>query len=166
MKSSTYNQVIEFHQKFGHPAPDEISQPNEDTIKLRLNLILEEYIELVQAFGKKDSMRIDTVVALLEEADGFISNITSEDIDVDMVEVADALGDIKYVTDGSAAVCGLPFDAISTEIHRSNMSKLGPDGQVMYREDGKIMKGPEYTKPNIALILDNTMAVAQRIELV
>ena len=111
-------------------------------------------------------MRIDTVIALLEEADGFINNITDEDIDIDMIEVADALGDIKYVTDGSAAVCGLPFDDISTEIHRSNMSKLGSDGQVMYREDGKIMKGPDYTKPDIKLILNNSLSVADRIELV
>lgn len=166
MKNSTYDQVVEFHKKFGHAAPEDISIPDEATIKLRLNLILEEYIELIQAFGKEDSMRIDTIVALLEEADGFISNITEEDINIDMVEVADALGDIKYVTDGCAAVCGLPFDKISTEIHRSNMSKLGPDGQVLYREDGKIMKGPDYTKPNIALILSNTMGVTQRIELV
>lgn len=74
----------------------------------------------------------------------------------DLVEVADALGDMLYILCGTIIEHGLQhkIEAVFNEIQRSNMSKLGEDGQPIYREDGKVLKGPNYFKPNIEAILD------------
>jgi predicted HAD superfamily Cof-like phosphohydrolase len=74
----------------------------------------------------------------------------------DLVEVADALGDILYILCGTLLKHGLEhkIDEVFREIQRSNMSKLGADGKPIYREDGKVMKGPNYFKPDIASILE------------
>lgn len=73
----------------------------------------------------------------------------------DLVEVADALGDMLYILCGTIIEHGMQdkIEAVFNEIQRSNMSKLGADGKPIYREDGKVMKGPNYFKPNIAEIL-------------
>ena len=73
----------------------------------------------------------------------------------DLVEVADALGDMLYILCGTIIEHGLQhkIEAVFEEIQRSNMSKLGEDGQPIYRADGKVLKGPNYFKPNIASIL-------------
>lgn len=73
----------------------------------------------------------------------------------DLVEVADALGDILYILCGTLLKHGLEhkIDEVFREIQRSNMSKLGADGKPIYREDGKVMKGPSYFKPDIGRIL-------------
>lgn len=73
----------------------------------------------------------------------------------DLAEVADALGDILYILCGTLLKHGLGhrIDEVFREIQRSNMSKLGADGRPIYREDGKVMKGPDYFKPDIAGIL-------------
>ncbi|MEM1259837.1 MAG: nucleoside triphosphate pyrophosphohydrolase family protein [Bacteroidota bacterium] len=72
-------------------------------------------------------------------------------------EVADALGDMLYILCGTILEHGMQYkiDAVFEEIQKSNMSKLGADGKPIYREDGKVMKGPNYFKPNIATILEN-----------
>ena len=74
----------------------------------------------------------------------------------DLVEVADALGDLLYILCGTIIEHGLQhkIDEVFNEIQRSNMSKLGVDGEPIYREDGKVLKGPNYFKPNILDILD------------
>ncbi|MDO7171472.1 nucleoside triphosphate pyrophosphohydrolase family protein [Mariniflexile sp. AS56] len=74
----------------------------------------------------------------------------------DLVEVADALGDMLYILCGTIIEHGMQYkiEEVFEEIQRSNMSKLGEDGQPIYREDGKVLKGPNYFKPNIASILD------------
>ena len=74
----------------------------------------------------------------------------------DLVEVADALGDMLYILCGTIIEHGLQhkIEEVFHEIQRSNMSKLGDDGQPIYREDGKVMKGPNYFKPNIKEVLD------------
>lgn len=74
----------------------------------------------------------------------------------DLVEVADALGDMLYILCGTIIEHGLQhkIDAVFNEIQRSNMSKLGSDGTPIYREDGKVLKGPNYFKPHIKEILD------------
>ncbi|WP_281756163.1 nucleoside triphosphate pyrophosphohydrolase family protein [Neptunitalea chrysea] len=74
----------------------------------------------------------------------------------DMVEVADALGDMLYILCGTIIEHGMQYkiDEVFNEIQKSNMSKLGKDGKPIYREDGKVMKGPDYFKPNIKKILD------------
>jgi len=75
----------------------------------------------------------------------------------DMVEVADALGDMLYILCGTILEHGMQFkiEEVFNEIQRSNMSKLGADGKPIYREDGKVLKGPNYFKPNIEAILEN-----------
>ena len=74
----------------------------------------------------------------------------------DLVEVADALGDILYILCGTIIEHGLQhkIEEVFDEIQRSNMSKLGADGQPIYRDDGKVLKGPNYFKPNIQSILE------------
>ena len=74
----------------------------------------------------------------------------------DMVEVADALGDMLYILCGTIIEHGMQhkIDEVFSEIQNSNMSKLGDDGNPIYREDGKVLKGPNYFKPNIKRILD------------
>ncbi len=73
----------------------------------------------------------------------------------DLVEVADALGDMLYILCGTILSHGMQhkIEEVFDEIQRSNMSKLGADGEPIYREDGKVMKGPNYFKPDIAKIL-------------
>ena len=75
----------------------------------------------------------------------------------DMVEVADALGDMLYILCGTIIEHGMQYkiEEVFNEIQRSNMSKLGADGKPIYREDGKVLKGPNYFKPNIAEILES-----------
>lgn len=74
----------------------------------------------------------------------------------DLVEVADALGDMLYILCGTIIEHGMQdkIEEVFNEIQRSNMSKLGEDGRPIYREDGKVLKGPNYFKPNIASILE------------
>ena len=74
----------------------------------------------------------------------------------DLVEVADALGDMLYILCGTIIEHGMQdkIEAVFKEIQRSNMSKLGEDGKPIYREDGKVLKGPNYFKPDIAKVLD------------
>lgn len=75
----------------------------------------------------------------------------------DLVEVADALGDMLYILCGTIIEHGMQhkIEEVFNEIQRSNMSKLGADGKPIYREDGKVLKGPNYFKPNIQFILDS-----------
>ena len=74
----------------------------------------------------------------------------------DLIEVADALGDMLYILCGTILEHGMQYkiEEVFEEIQRSNMSKLGADGQPIYREDGKVLKGPNYFKPNIQGVLD------------
>lgn len=71
----------------------------------------------------------------------------------DLIEIADALADLVYVAYGTAWVYGIDLDAVLDEVHRSNMTKLGADGRPVRRADGKILKGPQFTEPDIAGVL-------------
>lgn len=73
--------------------------------------------------------------------------------DNNLIEVADALADIVYIAVGTAVAYGIPFNEVFREVHGSNMSKLDDNGQPIYRQDGKVMKGDNYYEPNIAGIL-------------
>jgi predicted HAD superfamily Cof-like phosphohydrolase len=73
----------------------------------------------------------------------------------DLIGAVDALGDLTYVIYGMAIEMGVNLDNILDEIQRSNMSKLGEDGQPIYRDDGKVLKGPNYSPPDLASILRN-----------
>lgn len=123
-KRNSYELVKEFHQKFGHPAPRSPRIIADNRANLRVELISEELRELVEAVQ-----------------------------DGDLVAIADALGDLDYVVNGAAIEYGIDLPAITAEIHRSNMTKLGPDGKPIYREDGKILKGEDYEPPRLEPIL-------------
>jgi len=111
-------------QTFGQEVKDKAEFPNEKTVQLRYELIKEELQELEQAIKEKD-----------------------------IKEVADALTDILYVTYGAGHAFGIDLDKCFNEVQQSNMSKLGIDGKPIYNENGKIMKGPNYFKPDLNKIL-------------
>lgn len=91
-------------------------------------------------------LRIDLISEELEELDLALTN-------KDIVEVADALTDLLYVVYGAGHAFGIDLDECFTEVHESNMSKLGEDGKPIYREDGKVLKGPNYFPPNLEEIV-------------
>ena len=119
--------VVEFHTTYGQPVLTEPAIPSKERQALRISLITEELQELCAAFQNND-----------------------------IVEVADALVDLMYVVNGCAAECGLQnlIDKCHTEVHASNMSKLGADGKPIKREDGKILKGPAFFSPNLKAIIN------------
>ena len=105
---------------FGQEVKTKAEFPSEKIIELRKKLIDEEFNELKDAINEKD-----------------------------IIEVADALTDILVVTYGAGAAFGVDLDKCFNEVHRSNMSKLSKDGKPIYNEIGKVMKGPNYFKPNL-----------------
>lgn len=123
---SAQTQVAEFHEAFSMPNRVKFLDPRlTDRTAMRLDLIQEEASELAEAIHAND-----------------------------IVEVADALADLVYVTYGAALEFGIDLDAVIAEVHRSNMAKLGPNGQVIYREDGKVLKPEGWTPPNIRSVLE------------
>tara|TARA_B100001741_G_scaffold227944_1_gene189506 strand:+ start:411 stop:758 length:348 start_codon:yes stop_codon:yes gene_type:complete len=105
---------------YGQEVKDNPEFPNSKIVQLRIDLIQEELNELKEAINNKD-----------------------------IVEVADALTDILYVTYGAGHSFGIDLDSCFDEVQRSNMSKLGEDGKPIYNEHGKVMKGPNYFAPNL-----------------
>ena len=96
--------------------------------------------------AKTNNLRIDLIKEELEE-------LTEAMQDENLLEVADALTDILYVTYGAGHAFGIDLDKCFKEVQRSNMSKLGEDGKPIYRDDGKVMKGPNYSEPNLKKVL-------------
>lgn len=146
-RKNSAEMVREFHETFGHPVA---SSPNLSTtavsdslLKLRLDLIAEEFFELVAATIGEDAAQ------LMSDRWAEVG-VVSEDSPRDVVETADALADMEYVIHGFALAAGIPLPKVVEEVHASNMSKLGEDGNPIYREDGKVLKGPRYFRPNIA----------------
>lgn len=123
------NAVKEFHTAFiiGHSEVP-ISDLGETKNRLRYNLMKEENEEYLEAVQNND-----------------------------LIEIADALGDMMYILCGTIIEHGLQhkIEAVFDEIQRSNMSKLGLDGKPIYREDGKVLKGPNYFRPDFTKILGN-----------
>ena len=117
---TNFERVKKFMQTFGQEIKTKASFPSENIVSLRVDLIKEELSELRQAVQKKD-----------------------------IKEVADALTDILYVTYGAGHAFGINLDKCFEEVQSSNMSKLGSDGKPIYNEKGKVMKGPDYFKPNL-----------------
>jgi predicted HAD superfamily Cof-like phosphohydrolase len=119
--------VQDFHEAFGLGIRQEpVAALPEEKLQLRYNLMAEENEEYLEAARNGD-----------------------------LVEVADALGDMLYILCGTILEHGMQYkiEEVFNEIQRSNMSKLGSNGQPIYREDGKVMKGPNYFKPDIGSIL-------------
>lgn len=135
---TNFEMVKEFHTLFGHKDPDEIVIPDSSVQNLRMQLILEEFRELCVEFG----YRLDATFTPV-----------SPNNNLDIANIAKELADILYVVYGAAANFGIPMDEVFAEVHRSNLSKLGEDGKPIHREDGKILKGPNYSQANIEKVL-------------
>lgn len=127
-ESTNFELAGDFMESFGQEVLDTPTLPSAHLAKLRLELIREEFEELTVATNA-----------------------------MDIVEIADALTDILYVVYGAGHAFGIDLDECYHEVHRSNMSKLGADGKPIYREDGKILKGPNYFHPNLKDILDGAI---------
>jgi len=121
---TNFTEVGKFMETFGQEVQTSPKIPKYATQMLRLSLILEEYTELEDAI-----------------AEGHMEGI------------ADALTDILYVTYGAGHAFGIDLDKCFEEVQRSNMSKLGADGKPIYRDDGKIMKGGNYSEPDLKKVL-------------
>tara|TARA_B000000565_G_C23478414_1_gene258862 strand:- start:52 stop:423 length:372 start_codon:yes stop_codon:yes gene_type:complete len=117
---SNFENVRKFMKTFGQEVREKASFPDDKIISLRYDLIREELSELKVAMENKD-----------------------------IKEVADALTDILYVTYGAGHAFGIDLDKCFQEVQNSNMSKLGSDGKPIYNEKGKVMKGPNYFKPDL-----------------
>ena len=121
---SNFDDVKNFMNIYGQEVKNNPSFPSEKIVKLRYDLIKEELDELSVAIRDKD-----------------------------IVEVADALTDLLYVVYGAGHSFGINLDKCFSEVQRSNMSKLNKDGKPIYNENGKVMKGPNYSKPNLKQFL-------------
>ena len=153
---SGFQQVGEFHNVFGHPVSDRPETVPAVVCKLRVNLIIEELAELVEAIGGRNitSPVLHSVAKSLRHQIKVVRTADhSEFKDQDLIEIADALTDINYVTYGGGHVWGLNLDDTMKEVHSSNMSKLGEDGLPIYKEDGKVAKGPNFVEPNIEAVI-------------
>tara|TARA_B100000745_G_scaffold759_1_gene596 strand:+ start:1373 stop:1783 length:411 start_codon:yes stop_codon:yes gene_type:complete len=117
---SNFTDVKTFMETFGQMVRTKPQFPDEKTMQLRYDLIKEELNELEQAMKSKD-----------------------------LKEIADALTDILYVTYGAGYAYGIDLDKCFKEVQRANMSKLGKDGKPIFNEKGKVMKGPNYSEPNL-----------------
>jgi len=138
--------VEDFHDAFDISAPPVHSEIETDREKMPLRIDLEGFLELVAGCGI--TVYAHGFPGELSDC-AFISNGNTPD----PVEIADALGDGIYVKYGHAIERGIPLDDVLREIHRSNMSKLGDDGKQILRDDGKVLKGPNYSPPDIAKVL-------------
>ena len=121
---SNFNKVGTFMKTFGQEVKTKPSFSSDKINKLRIDLIKEELEELQEAMKNND-----------------------------LLEVADALTDILYVTYGAGHAFGIDLDKCFDEVQNSNMSKLGENGEPIYNESGKVMKGPNYFKPNLSKFL-------------
>ena len=117
---SNFEKVKKFMETFGQEIREKASFPDDKITSLRYELIKEELNELREAIDSKD-----------------------------IKEVADALTDILYVTYGAGHAFGINLDKCFEEVQNSNMSKLGSDGKPIYNDKGKVMKGPNYFKPDL-----------------
>lgn len=140
--------VAQFHNTYS--MPDRLRDGGEPTvdyerIHMRMSLIGEEFAELMGAVYGSHAR------AHIEEA--FRTAIQMDDNERDIIESADALADLVYVIYGMALESGVDLDKVLAEVQASNLSKLMPDGTVKLREDGKVLKGPDFFPPNVARAL-------------
>ena len=122
---TNFEKVRLFMKTYGQEVKDKAGFSDAKTIKLRIDLIKEELEELTEAMQNEN-----------------------------LLEVADALTDILYVTYGAGHAFGIDLDKCFEEVQNSNMSKLGEDGKPIYNEAGKVMKGPNYFKPDLSKYLN------------
>ena len=135
--------VLQFHHTYSVPIRP-FSDPTLDyeRMNMRMSLIAEEFAELMGAvYGLRARAIIEAATA---EA------VAADEGERDVIEAADALADLVYVVYGMAIESGMNLDSVLAEVQASNLSKLMPDGSVKLREDGKVLKGPNFFQPNIA----------------
>lgn len=138
--------VRQFHEVYGLPVELGTTPTSDiERVHMRMSLISEEFEELTEAvYGSEAGAIIERAVEAARDAD---------DHTRDTIETADALADLVYVIYGMALECGMDLDKVLAEVQASNLSKLGEDGKPIYREDGKVLKGPGFFHPNIARAL-------------
>lgn len=124
MPGTNFELVEDFMEAFGQDVKMSATLPSRELGELRVDLIAEELEELQEAIR-----------------------------DENIVEIADALTDLLYVVYGAGHAMGIDLDACFEEVHRSNMSKLDQFGRPIYREDGKVLKGPNYSAPDLRTIV-------------
>ena len=135
-------QVEEFHKAFEQDVGARPKAPDSTIVRLRARLIAEEFCEMLEAlFGAVPDVFREKLANIVEG--GPLNRI-------DLVKLADALADIDYVVEGTRLAFGINGAPVALEVHRSNMAKLGPDGKPIVRADGKRLKPPGWTPPNIA----------------
>ncbi len=122
---TNFESVKKFMEKFGQEVKNKSEFPSDRITKLRYALIKEELDEFAKAIKDKN-----------------------------LVEIADSLTDILYVTYGAGHSFGIDLDKCFQEVQNSNMSKLGKDGKPIYNKDGKVMKGPNYFQPDLSKFID------------
>ena len=122
---TNFTSVKKFMETFGQEVKTKADFPSEKIIKLRYDLIKEELDEFDKAIKEKN-----------------------------LKDIADSLTDILYVTYGAGHAFGIDLDKCFEEVQRSNMSKLGSDGKPIYNNNGKVMKGPNYFKPDLSKFID------------
>lgn len=125
---TNFEMVQEFNRVFNVVRYEKPTQPNDATIDLRMNLIWEEYNEVTDEL-EKESL-------------------------IDLTKLTKELCDLLYVVYGMADTFGLPIDEAFAEVHRSNMSKLTKDGEVLRRADGKVQKSDQYSEADIKSIIE------------
>ena len=137
--------VRRFHHVYGLPAQTDGASLERESLDMRMSLIAEEFAELVGAvYGQAARAEIES---------SYRRAVAADDGTRDTVETADALADLIYVIYGMALETGIDLASVLAEVQRSNMSKLGADGKPVYREDGKVLKGPDYFPPNVEAVL-------------
>ena len=135
--------VMQFHRTYDVPIrPCDDPTLSYDRMGMRVGLIAEEFAELIGAIYGKRARAI--IAAATAQA------VAADDGERDLVEAADAMADLVYVIYGMAIESGIDLDAVLAQVQASNLSKLMPDGSVKLREDGKVLKGPNFFPPNIA----------------
>ena len=137
--------VRRFHHVYGLPVQTDGASLERESLDMRMSLIAEEFSELVGAvYGQAARAEIES---------SYRRAVAADDGARDTVETADALADLIYVIYGMALETGIDLASVLAEVQRSNMSKLGADGRPVYREDGKVLKGPGYFPPDVAGVL-------------
>lgn len=131
---TNFEKVVHFMDTFGQEVKTKPAWPDPQTKHLRVDLIEEELEELKEAIAEDD-----------------------------FIGVVDALVDLLYVTYGAGGAFGVNLDVAFSEVHSSNMSKLGEDGKPIFREDGKVLKGPNFREPDLRAIIENKLPEYLRV---
>ena len=150
-KSDIRKQVEEFMIAAKQEVKDSPAVPDDKIVRLRAKLVMEEAFELLEALF--DIQNGGSLGFYTEKKEAITSLIEELPIDVDMVEVADACGDIDYVVEGARLAFGINGKPIADEVQRTNMAKFGP-GSWVRESDGKQMKPPGWEPPDIAKLLE------------